>query len=166
MIVVLVSCIAASLVPRPFPPPVFDCLQYANTKGEGLGDLVTCSDIRYTEGRHTGCGAWWPRALARLHQHSLSFMTPGMEMGTIMIHHCLPCVYLLSIYLTQLHVTKCPPSIFTYCKRSNTEGENSLEMTLHNCSTRSSKGLLGVQLVELNLKQPNLGWSGPGHCRV
>ena len=31
-----------SLVPRPFPPPVFDRLQYANTKGEGLGDLVTC----------------------------------------------------------------------------------------------------------------------------
>ena len=30
-----------SLVPRPFPPPVFDRLQYANTEGEGLGDLVT-----------------------------------------------------------------------------------------------------------------------------
>ena len=26
----------ASLIPRPFPPPVFDCLQYANTEGEGL----------------------------------------------------------------------------------------------------------------------------------
>ena len=26
-----------SLVPRPFPPPVFDGLQYANTEGEGLG---------------------------------------------------------------------------------------------------------------------------------
>ena len=36
----------ASLVPRPFPPPVFDCLQYANTEGEGLGDLVTCGYIR------------------------------------------------------------------------------------------------------------------------
>jgi len=32
-----------SLVPRPFPPPVFDRLQYANTEGEGLGDFVTCS---------------------------------------------------------------------------------------------------------------------------
>ena len=35
-----------SLVPRPFPPPVFDRLQYANTEGEGLGDLVTCSYVR------------------------------------------------------------------------------------------------------------------------
>jgi len=35
-----------SLVPRPFPPPVFDRLQYANTEGEGLGDFVICGDIR------------------------------------------------------------------------------------------------------------------------
>jgi len=26
-----------SLVPRPFPPPVFDRLQYTNMEGEGLG---------------------------------------------------------------------------------------------------------------------------------
>ena len=31
-----------SLVPRPFPPPVFDRLQYAKTEGEGLGERVTC----------------------------------------------------------------------------------------------------------------------------
>ena len=30
-------------------PTSFDCLQYANTEGEGLGDLVTC-------GGHTGGG--------------------------------------------------------------------------------------------------------------
>jgi len=35
-----------SLVPRPFPPPVFDRLQYANTEGEDLGDLVTCGYVR------------------------------------------------------------------------------------------------------------------------
>ena len=35
-----------SLIPRLFPPPVFDHLQYASTEGEGLGDLVTCDDIR------------------------------------------------------------------------------------------------------------------------
>ena len=36
-----------SLIPRPFPPPpVFDCLQYANTEGEGLGDLVMCGYVR------------------------------------------------------------------------------------------------------------------------
>ena len=31
-----------SLIPRPFPPPVFDHLQYAKTEGEGLGERVTC----------------------------------------------------------------------------------------------------------------------------
>ena len=28
------------------PPPVFDHLQYLNAEEEGLGDLVTCSDVR------------------------------------------------------------------------------------------------------------------------
>ena len=37
--------------------PVFDRLQYANTEGESLGDLVTCGYVRQTEGRHTGGGA-------------------------------------------------------------------------------------------------------------
>jgi len=36
----------SSLIPRPFPPPVLDRLQYANTEGEGLGDLVTCGYVR------------------------------------------------------------------------------------------------------------------------
>jgi len=36
----------SSLVLRPFPPPVFDRLQYANTEGEGLGDFVTCGYVR------------------------------------------------------------------------------------------------------------------------
>ena len=31
-----------SLVPRPFPPPVFDRIPYAKTEGEGLGERVTC----------------------------------------------------------------------------------------------------------------------------
>ena len=43
-----------SLVPRPFPPPVFDPLQFANTEREDLGDLVMCGCVRSTEGRHTG----------------------------------------------------------------------------------------------------------------
>ena len=41
-----------SLVPRPFPPPVFDSLQYKNG-GEGLGERVTC----VTSGRREGGGA-------------------------------------------------------------------------------------------------------------
>ena len=36
----------SSLVPRPFPPPVFDRLQCANTEGE---DLVTCGYVRYRQ---------------------------------------------------------------------------------------------------------------------
>ena len=40
------SWFMSSLVPRPFPPPVFHRLQYANMEGEGLGDLVTCSYLR------------------------------------------------------------------------------------------------------------------------
>ena len=39
-----------SLVPRPFPPPVFDRILYAKTEGEGLGEIVTC----VTSGRREG----------------------------------------------------------------------------------------------------------------
>ena len=44
--------IIPSLVPRPFPPPVFDCSQYANTGGGGGGleELIMCGDIRQTHG--------------------------------------------------------------------------------------------------------------------
>jgi len=34
-----------TLVPRPFPPPVFDYLHYSNTEEEGLGDLFTCGNV-------------------------------------------------------------------------------------------------------------------------
>ena len=102
-----------SLILRPLPlPPVFDHLQYVNTEREGLGDLVTCGDIRQTEGRHVGpveafsCN-FHPkgdaRALARQHQYHPLFTAPGMgqcEMGIIT-----PPVYLPSVYLASLHVT-------------------------------------------------------------
>ena len=32
----------SSLVPRPFPPPVFHHLQYVKTEGEGLGERLIC----------------------------------------------------------------------------------------------------------------------------
>ena len=41
-----------SLVPRLFPPPVFDRILYAKTEGEGLGERVTC----VTSGRREGTG--------------------------------------------------------------------------------------------------------------
>ena len=46
-----------SLVPRPFPPPVFGRILYAKTKGEGLGERVTCVTSGRREGRHEGGGA-------------------------------------------------------------------------------------------------------------
>ena len=42
-----------SLISRPFLLPVFDCLQW---RGEAR-DLVTCNNVRCTDGRHTGGGA-------------------------------------------------------------------------------------------------------------
>ena len=38
-----------ALSPSYFPPPVFDCYQYASTEKRGWGDLVTCGDV--TSGR-------------------------------------------------------------------------------------------------------------------
>jgi len=38
-VLVSFTCPIAGLVPRLLPPPVFDSLQYANTEGDGLGDL-------------------------------------------------------------------------------------------------------------------------------
>ena len=42
----------SSLVPRPFPPPVFDRILYAKTEGEGLGERVTCVTSGRREGRY------------------------------------------------------------------------------------------------------------------
>ena len=46
-----------SLVPRLFPPPVFDCLQFAKTVREGLGERVTCMTSGSHEDRREGGGA-------------------------------------------------------------------------------------------------------------
>ena len=51
------TLIPSSLVPRPFPPPVFDRILYAKTEGEGLGERVTCVTSGRREGRHRGGGA-------------------------------------------------------------------------------------------------------------
>jgi len=49
------TCI--SLVPRPFPPLVFDCLQCAKTEREGLGKRVMCVTSGRREGRQKGGSA-------------------------------------------------------------------------------------------------------------
>ena len=50
------SCMGSSLVPRPLPPPVFDCILYAKTEGEGLGERVMCVTSGRREGRREGGG--------------------------------------------------------------------------------------------------------------
>ena len=42
------------VVPRLFPPPVFDRILYAKTEGEGLGERVMCVTSGRHEGRHGG----------------------------------------------------------------------------------------------------------------
>ena len=39
------------LVPRPFPPPISDRLQYAKTEGDSLGESVMCMTSGRLEGR-------------------------------------------------------------------------------------------------------------------
>ena len=46
----VIEGLRSSLVPRPFPPPVFDRLQYAKMEGEGLRERVTYM----MSGRHEG----------------------------------------------------------------------------------------------------------------
>ena len=43
----------SSLEPRSSLPPLFVLLLVANMRGEGLGDFITCGNVRWTEGRHT-----------------------------------------------------------------------------------------------------------------
>lgn len=45
-----------SIGPRPSPPLAFDCIQYANTEGEGLGNLIMYDEVMWCWGRHTGAG--------------------------------------------------------------------------------------------------------------
>jgi len=126
-----------SLVFRPFPPPVFDRLQYANMEGEGLGDLVTCSYIRQGS----------PMRNLEALSNTISLRAGGQSVSKAVsipsvVHsardgstrngnfYCRapPPICLPSVYLT-LHITKSPrpsPSIFAYCKRSNTGGGNGL----------------------------------------
>jgi len=47
----------SGLIPGPFQTPVFDDLRYRNMERGSLGDLITCVDVRWTDGRHTGGGA-------------------------------------------------------------------------------------------------------------
>ena len=146
----------AILVPRPFPPPAFDRLQYEKTEGEGLGERVTCM----TSGRHEGavpdegscdpsCSIYLVQKLEtvtfeRQCQYSSLFGRFEADQPESLSYNdrapppsCLPDV---------MHVTLSPkpsPSVFAYCKRSKAWGGNGLETRLHGSGkvAKNGKGL-------------------------
>ena len=146
------SVLSRSLVPRPFPPPVFDRLQYAKMEGEGLGERATCVTSGRREGRRErgsaqrrisrcflyviSCLRTWDHNVRKTVSIQLvAWLTQGWSTQSLWVttigHRppsrlpsrlpsCLPDV---------THVTLSPspsPSIFAYCKRSKTGGENGL----------------------------------------
>ena len=145
-----------SLVPRPSPPPVFDHLQDAIRRWKTC-EILSCAvtsgrQTVYTRGWGWGLGGGGrmenlkalsciisPRAEGQ--SVSLSVSIPfaihstrdrstrnGNYYCPAPFHVCLPSVYLMSP-----HMTKSPrpsPSVFAYCKRSNTGGGNGLGMRL------------------------------------
>ena len=132
-----------SLVPRPFPPPVFDSILYVKTEGEGLGERVTCMMSGWREGRHKGAvtDCCNPQTLHRVYQTTncidtvfwmLQFQVLGQNItrrtSRFFIRHrppsCLP-----SRLPDVTHVTLSPrssPSIFAYSMRSKAGGGNGL----------------------------------------
>ena len=98
--------VTGSLVPGPSLLPLFGHLQYANTVGEGLGDLVACGASIADTWRavhneasrypflHCPSKGWMPECSQ---EYFSLFTTPLMdrhETGTVGHHP--PCVYLLS----------------------------------------------------------------------
>ena len=143
----LTICRKGSLIPRLFPPPVFDRLQYANMEGEGLGDLFTCV---FVEGSTHG-GRCPMKSLETL-SYTVSLRAGGQsiskaasipfivdnsrDVSTQKGNYCyqaMPPVCLPFVYLMPPHVTRSPwssTSVFAYCKQSNTGGGNGLGMRL------------------------------------
>ena len=129
-----------SLIPRPFPPPAFHCLQSANSVGEGLGYLVTCNAIRYTEGRHTmQCPKKTVEVILVLTSRASRMLERSQRQTINSSLFTMPFACLPSAYVTSLHVTRYPrPSlaIFAYCLCSNSGSGNDLG-TLSLCNQYS-----------------------------
>ena len=74
--------------PSLFPPPIFDCLQYASTEGEGLGDEALSGTISLrARGQSISKAASILFTIPGTFQHKTGITTDG--------HHP-PCVYPLS----------------------------------------------------------------------
>ena len=120
----------ASLVPRPFPLPVFDYLQYANTvqvrQGKVREILLHCTWARPmgvvpTEESHCPFLCCLSKSWLSEHLHGrrplLFTIRITKDRLTWNRYYDPPCVYLMSS-----HMTKSPrpsPAIFASCKRSN-----------------------------------------------
>jgi len=134
----------SSLVRRLFPPQVFDCLQYVNTEGEGLGDLVTWLPQVDRQLTHRGrCStviipvSCWTIPVDMNNKQcwclanvlTSSPWTNSIRKDFEILRRASFPVCLPFVYLTSWCVTKSPrpsPSIFVYCKQSNTGGGNGL----------------------------------------
>jgi len=100
--------ISTSLVPSPFPPPVFDRLPYANTEGEGLGDLVTwrCPTVIIPVSCRTVPGTmnngWYWHCLANALASSPQTDSTSERASRFFVGHHPPCVYLLSTWRNRM----------------------------------------------------------------
>ena len=137
---IVLSYPGISLVPRPLPPPVFDCLQFADMEGEGLENFSRMQ----TEGSPHGGAvpnkeSWSPfliwsvwglecRAFTGQHQY---FIIHDARDGLTQNRnwHCPLCNSLSSVYPTSPHVIKHSrpfPFVYAYCKWSESGCGDSL----------------------------------------
>ena len=105
-----------SLIPRSFPPPVFD----SKYRGEGLGDLITLDrQMVDTQGASVQRSMLKPFLVvsvqglkARAFTRQQQWRMGQHEMGTITVGNCPPPHAFPSVYLTSPHMTRSPrPSI-------------------------------------------------------
>ena len=135
-----------SFVPRPFPPPVFDRLQYAKMEGEELGDLVMCmmSGGQRVDRWGAQCAIvvthklcddqsqiyQTMRCIDSLSNNTVSSSwTQYCKKDLEILHWALPPVCLPIVRSHTVHMTKFPRpsfSVFAYSKQSKTEGRAGL----------------------------------------
>ena len=129
------ECLASSLIPRLFPPPVFDCLQCAKTEGKGLGEIVMCMMSCRHEGGKPGIDQ--PRiyritscndAVFRTLQSQVFGRDITRRTSRFFVGHHPPHIYppIYSTLMSTWHhahdsFSQAFPSVFAYCKQSKLE---------------------------------------------
>ena len=137
-----ISCKIASLIPRPFPPPVFDRLQHRNTEGKAW-------EVRsraVTSGRQR-VGAWgqcltknlqalscWGLEVSVHKAASMRFIVHSARDGSTQnwnyYSQALCPMCLLPDTTVHDYISQSFISVFAYCKGSKMGGGNGLEMRL------------------------------------